>query len=102
VDTSKIFSDIIPSTDSGLAIQRSQVVLIVGLIMRRRATGGQGANVCNLGRFGSAGSDLAPGSDHFRVLAEAEIKVIGRMAPIPGTLLPHITDSRLAMARVTP
>jgi hypothetical protein len=76
--------------------------LIVDLIMRRLATGGQGANVCNLGRFGSARSDLALESDHFRVLAEAEIKVIGRMAPIPGILLPLVTDSRLAMAGVTP
>jgi hypothetical protein len=58
--------------------------LIVGLIMRRRAIGGQGANVCDLGRPGSGSSDLAPESDHFRVLAKAEINVIERMAPMKG------------------
>jgi hypothetical protein len=58
--------------------------LIVDAIMRRRAMGGQGANVCDLGRAGSGVSDLAPESDHFRVLAKLEINVIARMAPMKG------------------
>src|SRR6202043_1929742 len=41
-------------------------------------------------------------SDVFRVLAKSEINVIGRMAPIPGILIPLITDSGLAMAELTP
>jgi hypothetical protein len=52
--------------------------------MRRRAMGGQGANVCDLGRAGSGISDAAPESDHFRVLAKVEINVIARMAPMKG------------------
>jgi hypothetical protein len=58
--------------------------LIVDPIMRRRAMAGQGANVCDLGRSGSGNSDLAPESDHFHVLAKAEINVIERMAPMKG------------------
>jgi hypothetical protein len=76
--------------------------LIVDVIMRRRAMGGQGANVCDLGRAGSGNSNLAPESDHFRVLAKLEINVIARMAPMKGIQKPFATYSGLAMAGVTP
>jgi hypothetical protein len=67
--------------------------------MRRWTLGGQGANVCDLGR---SGFDLGQESDHFRVLAKAKINVIARMAPMKGIQEPSAAYSGLAMAGVTP
>jgi hypothetical protein len=54
------------------------------MIMRRRALPGQGANICDLGRLDPLPPPAGVGTDHFRVLPQSEINVIGRMAPMTG------------------